>query len=403
MNVGRLVFAQIIDGLDRKEFDRCVKLHPMRRNTPQFSARDQFLSMVFAQVTYREGLRNIESCLRWNQNAYGMGFRDNITRTNLAYANFWRDWRVYEALAQVLIRKTKRLYAAEKDSLSLDGMVGAVDSSTIDLCLTLFPWADFRKTKAAVKIHTQMDLQGSIPLFIDVTKGREHDVSFLDRMQIVPGTIYVMDRGYLDFARLFGLGQAGAFFVIRAKSNLDFHVRESRTVAKATGLRSDQTIRLSGPLSKEQYPISLRRVHFFDEETGKDLVFLSNNFLIPALTVAHIYPASAGPLANRTEPKATSTIVLQMDQQNLRIKSFFGTSENAVRTQIWIAVCTYLLVASLKKTLAVDHSLTRILQVLSVNAFQKVPIHQLLTESFTNRDETQSSNQLNFNELLIGQ
>lgn len=392
MNAGRLVFTQVIDDLDRKEFDRCVKLHPMRRNTPQFSARDQFLSMVFAQLTYREGLRDIEACLRWNQNAYGMGFRGNITRSNLAYANLWRDWRVYEALAQVLIRKTKRLYAAEKDPIGLNGMVVAVDSSTIDLCLTLFPWADFRKTKAAVKIHTQMDLQGSIPLFIDVTKGREHDVSFLDRMPVAPGTIYVMDRGYLDFARLFRLGQAGAFFVIRAKRNLDFHVRESRKVAKNTGLRSDQTIRLSGALSKERYPIALRRVHFFDEETGKDLVFLSNDFSIPALTVALVYKS-----------RWQIELFFKWIKQNLRIKSFFGTSDNAVRTQIWIAICTYLLVASLKKTLPIDHSLTRILQVLSVNAFQKVSIHQILTESFTNFDKTESPKQLIFNDFLIGQ
>ena len=252
-------------------------------------------------------------------------------------------------------------------------MVVAVDSSTIDLCLTLFPWADFRTTKAAVKIHTQMELQGSIPLFIDVTKGREHDVSFLDRMPVSPGTIYVMDRGYVDFGRLFGLCQAGAFFVIRAKSDLDFHVRESRRVAKNTGLRSDQTIRLSGAQSKERYPIALRRVHFFDEETGKDLIFLSNNFSVPALTVALIY-----------KRRWQIELFFKWIKQNLRIKSFFGTSDNAVRTQIWIAVCTYLLVASLKKTLPLDHSLTRILQVLSVNAFQKVHIIQLFTDSFTN-------------------
>lgn len=286
----------------------------------------------------------------------------------------------------------KRLYAAEKDPIGLNGMVVAVDSSTIDLCLTLFPWADFRKTKAAVKIHTQMDLQGSIPLFIDVTKGREHDVSFLDRMPVAPGTIYVMDRGYLDFARLFRLGQAGAFFVIRAKRNLDFHVRESRKVAKNTGLRSDQTIRLSGALSKERYPIALRRVHFFDEETGKDLVFLSNDFSIPALTVALVYKS-----------RWQIELFFKWIKQNLRIKSFFGTSDNAVRTQIWIAICTYLLVASLKKTLPIDHSLTRILQVLSVNAFQKVSIHQILTESFTNFDKTESPKQLIFNDFLIGQ
>ncbi|MET3870307.1 IS4 transposase [Puniceicoccus vermicola] len=276
--------------------------------------------------------------------------------------------------------------------MGLDGMVVAVDSSTIDLCLTLFPWADFRSTKAAVKIHTQFELQGSIPLFIDVTKGREHDVSFLDRMPVSPGTIYVMDRGYLDFGRLFGLSQAGAFFVIRAKRNLDCYVRESRRVAKITGLRSDQTIGLSGALSKERYPIALRRVRFFDEETGKDLVFLSNNFSIPALTVALVYKS-----------RWQIELFFKWIKQNLRIKSFFGTSDNAVRTQIWIAICTYLLVASLKKTLCLDHSLTRILQVLSVNAFQKVHINQLFTESFTNFDETQLSNQLNFNDFLTGQ
>jgi len=271
-------------------------------------------------------------------------------------------------------------------------MVVAVDSTTIDLCLTLFPWAGFRSTKAAIKVHTQMDLQGSIPLFIDVTEGRVHDVGFLDKMPVVPGTIYVMDRGYLDFERLFAINQAGAFFVIRAKRNLHYYVSESREAPKDTGLRSDQTIRLRGNLSKLNYPAPLRRVRFFDIETGKDLVFLSNNFTIPALSVALVYKS-----------RWQIELFFKWIKQNLRIKSFFGTSDNAVKTQIWIAVCTYLLVAILKKTLKIDHSLARILQVLSVNAFQKVHVDQLLTDFYTNVDEIQLPKKLTFNDLLTGQ
>jgi len=352
------------------------------------TARDQFLAMAFAQITFRESLRDIEACLRGCAHLYAMGIRGNITRTNLAYANEYRDWRVYEALAQVLIRKARRLYADDTNGLDLSEMVYAIDSTTIDLCLSMFPWAHFRRTKAAIKLHTQLDLNGPIPVFMSITDGSVHDVHFLDQIAFEPGSIYVIDRGYLDFARLFRIEQAKAYFVIRAKRNTKFYVLESRPVDKNTGLRCDQTIRLSTRKGKIDYPKRLRRISYFDTKTGKRLVFLTNHFDLPALTIATIYKS-----------RWQIELFFKWIKQNLRIKAFFGTSENAVRTQIWIAVCVYLMVACLNKIHGIDESLTRILQILSVNVFQKVPFNQLLTDYSTRDDDLLISNQLTFNNL----
>jgi len=317
-----------------------------------------------------------------------MGIRGNITRTNLAYANEHRDWRVYEALAQILIRRARRLYVEDSNGLDIDEMVYAVDASTIDLCLSMFPWAHFRKTKAAIKLHTQIDLTGSIPVFIQITDGSVHDVHFMDRMLVEAGSIYVFDRGYLDFARLFRIESANAYFVIRAKSNTRFHLRESRPVDKSCGLRCDQTIRLSTYKGKRDYPRKLRRISFFDTETRKRLVFLTNHFDLPAQVIAAIY-----------KRRWQIELFFKWIKQNLRIKAFFGTSENAVRTQIWIAICVYLMVACLNKVHGIEESLSRILQILSVNIFQKVTFNQLLGDFTTSGEGDVFSKQLTFNDL----
>jgi hypothetical protein len=324
--------------------------------------------MLFAQLTFRESLRDIEACLRGSSHLHAMGIRGNITRTNLAYANKHRDWRVYEALAHVLIRKARRLHAGDSNGLDLDEIVYAVDASTIDLCLSMFPWANFKTTKAAIKLHTQIDLVGSIPVFIGLTEGALHDVNFLDEMFFEAGSIYVFDRGYLDFARLYRIVEAGAFFVIRSKKNTKFSVHESRPVDKSTGLRCDQSIRLSSEKGMKSYPEKLRRIGYFDEETEKRLTFLTNHFALPALTVTAIYK-------NRWKIE----LFFKWIKQNLRIKVFYGTSENAVYSQIWIAISAYLMVACLNKTYCLDESLSRILQILSVNVFQKVPVNELVT------------------------
>ncbi|MBL6837519.1 MAG: IS4 family transposase [Puniceicoccaceae bacterium] len=311
MNSGHLIFTQVTDLIHREQFNRCMKLHPMPRASRSMTARDQFLAMAFAQITFRESLRDIEACLRGCSHLYAMGVRGNITRTNLAYANENRDWRVYEALAQVLIRKARRLYTDDSNGLDIDEMVYAVDASTIDLCLAMFPWAHFRKTKAAIKLHTQIDLTGSIPVFIKITDGSVHDVHFMDQMHIEAGSIYVFDRGYLDFARLFRIESASAYFAIRAKSNTRFYVCESRPVDKSTGLRCDQVIRLRTKKGKRDYPSRLRRIGFFDTNTGRRLVFLSNHFDLPALTIAAIY-----------KRRWQIELFFKWIKQNLRIKAF---------------------------------------------------------------------------------
>jgi hypothetical protein len=388
MNTGRLVFTQVTDVLDPKQLTRCIDSFPMLRASRGMTARDQFLAMAFAQITFRESLRDIEACLRGSNHLYGMGIRGNVTRTNLAYANEHRDWRVYEALGQILIRKARKLYAGDSNGLDLDEMVYAVDSTTIDLCLSMFPWAHFRSTKAAIKLHTQIDLNGPIPVFMRITDGSVHDVHFMDTMSFEEGSIYVFDRGYLDFARLFRIEAAEACFVIRSKSNTQFYVLESRPVDKASGLRCDQIIRLSTRKGKIDYPKKLRRISYFDTNTGKRLVFLTNHFELPAMSIAAIYKS-----------RWQIELFFKWIKQNLRIKAFFGTSENAVRTQIWIAICVYLMVACLNKIHGVEESLSRILQILSVNVFQKVPFNELLTDFSTTDFGSSISKQLTFNDL----
>lgn len=377
-----------MDTLHREQFERCVARYPMPRESRRFSARDHFLSMAFAQMTFRESLRDIEACLGGCRHLYAMGFRGNVTRTNLAYANEHRDWRVYAELAQILIRRARRLYAGEGHALEIDEMVYALDSSTIDLCLSMFAWAHFRRTKAAIKLHTMIDLKGSIPVFISITDGSIHDVNVLDEIAFEPGSIYVMDRGYVHFARLYRIRQAGAFFVTRAKSNMAYYVGVSSPVDKTTGLRCDQSVGLRTAKGKRDYPEKLRRIRYIDGETGKSLVFITNHFGLPAITVARIYKS-----------RWQIELFFKWIKQNLRIKAFYGTSENAVKTQIWIAICVYLMVACLNKLHRFDENLSRILQVLSVNALQKEPIHQILTKFETRNELTRDCNQLTFNDF----
>ena len=374
--------------LDPKQLSRCLQLYPMPRTSKRFSASDQFLTMVFAQLTFREGLRDIEACLRDNAFLYAMGIRGRVTRTNLAYANENRDWRVYAEVAKILIRKAQRLYRDDSDGLDVEEMVYAVDSTTIDLCLSMFPWATFRWTKSAIKVHTQMAMKGSIPVFIDITEGSVNDMHFLDRIPFEPGSIYVMDRGFIDYERLYAIAQAGSFFVIRAKRNLDFRVRQSRPVDRKAGFRCDQSIRLAGIKSRNLYPILLRRVHYVDPETQMDLVFLTNHFALSPETVAAIYKS-----------RWRIELFFKWIKQNLRIKAFYGRSENAVKTQIWIAICTYLMVACLKKVHGIDQSLARILQVLSVNVFMKDHVNQLLANFDMRNLNSSNPNQLMFNDF----
>lgn len=340
--------------------------------------------MAFAQLSYRESLRDIEACL-WAMRTklYHMGIRGGVSRNNLAHANETRDWRIWADFAQVLIRTARRLYAGDPFGVELDQTVYAFDSTTIDLCLSLFPWARFRKNKAAVKLHTLLDLRGSIPSFIQITEGKVHDVNVLDELIPEPGSFYVLDRGYLDFERLYWLHQALAFFVIRSKSNLQFRRLYSQPVNKSTGLISDQTIMLTTFYSAQAYPEKLRRVRYFDTETGKRLSSLTNHFLLPALTIAQLYKC-----------RWQVELFFKWIKQHLRIKAFYGTSENAVKTQVWIAVSVYMLVAILKKRLGLSHSLYTILQILSVTLFEKVPMLQVLTNFDYENQQCESPNQL---------
>jgi hypothetical protein len=386
MNAGRLVFSQIVELIHREQFERCVSRYPMPRSSRTFSARDQFLCMVFAQLTFREGLRDIEACLRSQPKLlYAMGIRGLVARSNLAYANEHRDWRVYFELAQILMRRARQLYAKDRYIKEIDQVVYALDASVVDLCMNLFPWARFRRTKSAVKIHAMIDLQGSIPAFVAITEGKVHDVKALDWIVFEAGAFYVMDRGYLDFLRLARIDASRAFFVTRAKSNTSFYVRASRPVVKASGLRADQIIRLNGSKTKAHYSGDLRRISYLDPETGKTLVFLTNNFEIEAIVVTKIYKA-----------RWQIELFFKWLKQNLRIKAFYGTSENAVKTQIWIAMSAYLLVAILNKTLGIEQSMSRILQVISVNVFSKDTIHQLLMKYDTSDLLNYTPNQLMF-------
>jgi hypothetical protein len=387
MNAGRLVFSQVVELIHREQFDRCVSKYPMPRCSRTFSARDQFLCMVFAQLTFREGLRDIEACLRSQPRLlYAMGIRGVVARSNLAYANEQRDWRVYFELTQILMRRARKLYAKDRYIEEIDQVVYALDASVVDLSMSLFPWARFRRTKSAVKIHAMIDLQGSIPAFVAITEGKVHDVNALDWIVFEAGAFYVMDRGYLDFLRLARINASRAFFVTRAKSNTSFYVRASRPVDKASGLRADQIIRLNGPKTKAHYPGDLRRISYWDTETGKTLVFLTNNFEVEAIVVAKIYKS-----------RWQIELFFKWLKQNLRIKAFYGTSENAVKTQIWIAMSAYLLVAVLNKTLGIEQSMSRVLQVISVNVFSKETIHQLLTDYSTSEPLNDIPNQLMFN------
>jgi len=384
MHAGRFVFSQIMEFLPLREFHRCVGRYRGDRHVRSFSCLDQFLSMAFAQLTYRESLRDIEVCLRaMRPKLYHLGFRGPIARSTLADANERRDWRIFAEFAQILISEAKTLYAGEDFGVQVDTTVYALDSTTIDLCLALFPWARFRKTKAAIKLHTLLDLRGSIPEFIHVTDGKFHDVNVLDLLIPVPGAFYVMDRGYLDFARFHHLHLAGAFFVTRPKKNLRCRRRYSHPVDKSTGLGSDQTILLTEPESAKHFPDPLRRVRYTDPDTGKRLTFLSNHMGLPALAVAELYRARW-----RVE------LFFKWIKQHLRIKAFYGTSENAVKTQVWIAVSIYVLVAIIKKRLQIQASLYTILQVLSITVFEKIPIFKALTEYEPELEKADSEKQL---------
>ena len=389
MNQGKAVFSQVMDYLPMHEFRRCVNRYKGNYQVKSFSCWDQYLCMAFAQLTYRESLRDIETCLRSIPNKlYHMGFRGKVSRSTLAEANETRDWRIYADFAQVLIHQARSLYSKEDFGVELEETVYALDSTTIDLCLSLFPWAKFRKHKGAIKLHTLLDLRGSIPTFIKITEGKIHDVNILDELIPEPGCFYIMDRGYLDFDRLYLLNLFHAFFIIRAKSNLQFRRLYSHPIDKSTGLRCDQTITLTGIHSVDYYPEQLRRVRFFDKETDKNLIFLSNNFVLPALAIAQLYKC-----------RWQIELFFKWIKQHLRIKSFYGTSENAVKTQVWIAISIYVLVAIIKKRLNLDMSLYTFLQILSVTEFEKVSIYQLLTEFDYTTQEDLYSKQLKLFEL----
>ena len=364
----KLVFAQLMEFLPRHDFDKCVRRYRGNYRTRDFSCRDQFLAMAFAQLTYRESLRDIETCLRSVQpKLYHMGFRGRIARSTMADANRKRDWRIYADFAQTLIGRARKLYLNEPFGIDLEGTAYALDSTTIDLCLSLFPWARFRRRKGAVKLHTLLDLRGNIPCFLRVSHGKMHDVNILDELPIEPGAFYIMDKAYIDFTRLYRLHRQAAFFLTRAKKNLDAKRRQSRIIDKATGLRSDQTIVLAGVKSSQAYPDPLRRIRYFDTKTDKRFVFLTNNFVLPALSIAQLYKC-----------RWQIELFFKWIKQHLRIKAFYGTSPGAVRTQIWIAISVYVLVSILKKELKLERSLSEILQILSVNPFEKTPVFQLL-------------------------
>jgi hypothetical protein len=371
MYSGPPIFSQVMDFLPPKVFQRCVERYRGDFSVKRFSCLDQFRTMAFAQLTYRESLRDIEVCLRAQSNKlYHMGIRSKVSRSTLADANETRDWRIYADLAHSLIPVARKLYLDEDFGLELDQTVYALDATTIDLCLSLFPWAEFRQTKSAIKLHTLLDLRGNIPTFIHITEGKVHDVNVLDELLPEAGAIYVMDRGYLDFYRLHDLTEASAFFVIRAKKNLACNRLYSGPVDRSTGLICDQTIVLTGPTSSKYYPAKLRRVKVRDLETGKVIVLLSNNFKLPAATIAQLYRC-----------RWQIELFFKWIKQNLRIKAFYGTSENAVKTQIWIAVTVYLLVAIMKRRLQIEASLYTILQVLNVSSFERTNINQLVAKS----------------------
>ena len=385
MYTGNFVFSQLMAHLPVHSFRRCVRRYHGNRYVKSFTCLDQFLCLAFAQLTHRESLRDIEVCLRAHQDKlYHLGLRGGMARNTLAHANQQRDWRLYADFAHALIRIARPLYAEDDLGVELDNTVYALDSSTIDLCLSVFPWAHFRQTKAAVKLHTLLDLQGSIPTFIHISDGKLHDVNVLDHLLPEPGAIYVMDRAYLDFQRLFALTLAAAFFVIRNKANIRYRRRYSRPVDKSTGLRCDQTIVLTGVHTPSHYPQPLRRISYRDPQTQTTFEFLTNHFTLPAHTITELYRCRW-----RVE------LFFKWIKQHLRIKAFFGTSENAVKTQIWTAISVYVLVAIIKKRLKLPTELYTILQILSLTLFEKVPLYQLLTQSDYKHDHRDILNQLN--------
>jgi len=384
MNIGKTVFAQLLEFLPQYEFQKCVERYRGNYKTISFSCWDQFLCMGFAQLTYRESLRDIQACLRGNQQKlYHMGFRGKVSRNTLAHANQVRDWRIYADFAQVLIGQARVLYAHEDFGVELKQTVYAFDATTIDLCLSLFPWAQFRQRKGAIKLHTLMDLRGSIPTLIFITHGKVHEVNLLDDLLIEPGAIYLLDRGYLDFARLYKIHRAGAFFIIRAKSNFRSRRLYSQKADKAKGVQADQIIELQGFYARKDYPDRLRRVRYYDAEKKKRLIFLTNHFLLPAFTIAELFRC-----------RWKIELFFKWIKQHLRIKAFYGTSENAVKTQIWIAISFYVLVAIVRKKLQMKVSLYTMLQILSVSLFEKTPILPLLSQIQIEEKETDSFNQL---------
>ncbi len=385
MYTGKTLFAQLMDFLPWTTFTKIVSRYGGDRRVRSLSCAEQYRAMAFAQLTYRESLRDIETCLSVQASKlYHMGFREPVRRSTLADANESRDWRIYEDLAQRLIVQARKLYANEDLGLDLTNTVYALDSTTIDLCLSVFPWAHFRTTKAAVKMHTLIDLRGNIPSFIHISDGKMSDVHALDLLLPEPGAIYVMDRGYVDFARLHAMHRAGAFFVTRAKSNMNSHRVYSAETDRTTGIICDQSIALDGHYTSQHYPEHLRRVRFKDAETGKTLVFLTNHFDLPALTIAALYK-------NRWQVE----LFFKWIKQHLRIKQFYGTSENAVKTQIWIAISVYVLVAIVKKRLGLEASLYTLLQIFSVTLFEKIDMKQALTINEYKPDTSQITNQLN--------
>jgi len=389
MHSGRTVFAELMRHLPAYEFDTCVKRYGGDSRLRGFSCRDQFLCLSFAQLTYRESLRDIEACLRSVQRKlYHMGFRGTVARSTLADANEAHDWRIYADFAQVLIAIARPMYSQESLGFDLDSTVYALDSTTIDLCLSVFPWARFRSSKGAVKMHTLLDVRGSIPTFIEVSDGKRSDVTLLDDIVPEAGSFYVMDRGYLDFERLHAFQHHSAFFVTRTKSNILFRRRCSHAVDYSTGLISDHTVMLKTAASLKHYPEALRRIHFRDPDQDRKIVFLTNNFDLPALTITKLYKA-----------RWKIELFFKWIKQHLRIKAFYGTSENAVKTQIWTAIAIYVLVAIAKKRLGLEASLYQILQVLSISLFEKKPILQTFHDADPILDPGSNANQLILNDL----
>ena len=385
MHAGKLVFAQLTEYLPLSTFRRCVARYGGEHKIKRFTCLEQFLCLAFAQLTYRESLRDIEACLRsQREKLYHMGIRSRVSRSTLADANEVRDWRIYADFAQRLIGMARKLYVNEPFGVDLTDTVYALDTTTIDLCLSVFPWAPFRRAKAAVKLHTLLDLRGNIPTFIHITDGKTHEVHVLDQLLPEPGAFYIVDRGFLDFERLFRFHEAGSFFVIRGKSNLKIQRRYSHPVDRITGVICDQTVVLTGFYSHKGFDTPLRRIRYKDPKSGKRLIFLTNNFALPALTIADLYRC-----------RWQVELFFKWIKQHLRIKQFYGTSENAVKTQIWIAVSVYVLVAIVRKRLNIAASLYEMLQILSLTMFEKTPLISLLSQISIEQSADSSANQLN--------